>query len=294
MSRRSSMKWMPLTALLVVTVAASVFAADVPEQINYQAKIEANGVPFDGVGHFKFAIVGHGHTNTYWSNDGTRVGGGEPTNAVALSVHGGLLNTMLGDASHGNMTPIPASTFAHPDAHIRMWFGGSDGTDFEHLVPDKPLGSVPYALMAQTVPDGSLTGEKIARESVWPVHAGRDNTVVSYFGEYVGANFTNVATIASNKNYIVTDIVFGHVGDYGGNGGHAGADIRYTKDDVDTVLFRQVSVMVGTDFQLKPVTVHLRSGLVVPAGATLKIGSVDLGATDPQSCSVSGFEIPVE
>jgi len=56
----------------------------VPEQINYQAKIEANGVPFDGVGQFKFAVVDRGGTNTFWSNDGTGIGASEPSNAVSL------------------------------------------------------------------------------------------------------------------------------------------------------------------------------------------------------------------
>jgi hypothetical protein len=291
---------MKIVALAVAAaIAASlVLAANVPEQINYQAKIEANGVPFDGVGHFKFAIVDHGGTNTYWSNDGTSTNGTEPTAAVSLNVHGGLLNTMLGDASHANMTPIQAMTFSHPDAHIRMWFGGADGTTFEHLLPDKALGSVPYALMAQTVPDRSLTGQKLARESVWPEHEGRNDCIVTYFAEYTGGNVGTNIVIATNVNYIITDVVFGGLTiNQGWQESCADVDIRYTKNGKQKVLFRQrnITLSQGTDnaVTVDPVAVTLRSGLVVPAGATLQIGGAGICGT-AKSCTVSGFEIPVE
>jgi hypothetical protein len=304
----------PLWARVLALVVSSSFAGTAPEQINYQAKIDANGVPFDGVGHFKFAIVDHGGTNTYWSNDGMSTNAVEPTAAVSLNVSGGLLNVMLGNAAHPNMIAIPASTFAHPDAHIRMWFGGADGTAFEHLVPDKPLGSVPYALMAETVPNGSLTGEKLARESVWPVHAGRDNTIVSFFAEYTGSNMVTVATVASNKNFIVTDAVFGPLGTL-----YQAADwasfipvaseaccdvaIQYKKGGETTVLLKRVAKVLiahdgdtGTPGFSAPYdsAVSLRSGLVVPAGATLQVGGFVSGWEHPKACTVSGFEIPVE
>ena len=131
-----------MVAAVVAVVSVSALAVGVPQQINYQARIEANGVPFDGVGQFKFAIVDQAGTNTYWSNDGTSVGGNAPSNAVALNVSGGLLNAMLGNASYPNMVPIAVPTFSRADAHVRMWFGGADGTTLERLSPDRPLGSV--------------------------------------------------------------------------------------------------------------------------------------------------------
>jgi hypothetical protein len=36
------------------------------------------GIPFNGNGQFKFAIVGQTEPATYWSNDGTSVSGSEP------------------------------------------------------------------------------------------------------------------------------------------------------------------------------------------------------------------------
>ncbi len=172
--------WLLSAAVLTVAVTEiPCLAGTVPEQINYQAKVEAGGVPFDGVGKFKFAIVDQGGTNTYWSNDGGSTGGSEPTNSVSLNVSSGLLNVMLGDASHENMQTLPARVFQNPDTWLRVWFGGTAGTTFERLSPDSKLASVPYALMAETVPDKSITGKKLAKESVWPQHEGRGDCIVS-------------------------------------------------------------------------------------------------------------------
>jgi hypothetical protein len=280
----------------LLCIALGVHAATAPEQINYQAKVESRGVPFDGVGKFKFAIVDHAGTNTYWSNDGTSAGGGEPTNAVSLNVSGGLLNAMLGYAGIPNMTPIPASTFAHPDAQIRVWFGGKDGTTFERLSPDRTLGSVPYAMMAETVPDGAITGEKLGKESVWPEHEGRSDCVVTYYAEWTDDSLKVVHTNAPDKNFVITDVVFGNV-DIEQSHYCAYCEIRYTMGSVDTVLFKQkADSLVATSGATRntPAVVSFKSGLVVPAGAVLKIGGFHNAGGQSQSCTVSGFEIPVE
>ena len=220
-----------------------------------------------------------------------------PSNAVALTVRGGLLNTMLGDASHANMTPIPASTFSHPDAHIRMWFGGSGGESFEKLSPDRPLGSVPYALVAERVPDNSIDGEKLRRESVWPEHEGRNDCIVTYYAEYT-RNLTGLSTnMPAERNFIITDIIYG-VKHYDGTGiNRANVEIRYELGGKDTVLFSQWAQSArGTDGDAGPEIVTLKGGLVVPAGALLRIGGfVDHSSFNySQSCTISGFEIPVE
>lgn len=282
--------------LFVLVVCSTVcLAANVPEQINYQAKIEVSGVPFDGVGQFKFAVVDDDGTNTYWSNDGTSVAGGEPSNAVSLAVHGGLLNTMLGDASHANMTPIPAATFVHPDAHVCIWFGGANGSAFEKLSPNRRLGSVPYALMAETVPDRSLTGQKLARESVWPEHEGRSDCVVTYYAEYTGGNVGTNISIPTDKNFIITDVVFGSLEtNYAQENDNFSADvsISYVKDSKETILLRQYHFAIGTGPHHPPATLSFRGGLVVPAGSFLRIGGIYYDQT--KSCTVTGFEIPVE
>jgi hypothetical protein len=78
---------------------------------------------------------------------------------------------------------------------------------------------------------------------------------------------------------------------------YADVDIRYTKGAVNTVLFRQMMYFTGgADVaHILPQSFTFKSGLAVPAGATLKIGSPDLiNGTHSMSCTVAGFEIPVE
>ncbi len=64
-----------------------------------------NGVNFAGpTGFFKFALVDAAGTTTRWSNDGTSVGGGEPTDGVPVTVSNGHYAVPLGDpAFHANM-----------------------------------------------------------------------------------------------------------------------------------------------------------------------------------------------
>jgi hypothetical protein len=129
-------------ALLLVTLAT---AAQVPNLINYQGFVAVGGASFTGSGQFRFAFVDAAGTTTYWSNDGTSVGGGQPTNPVALAVSGGVFNATLGGAP---MTSIPATVFtASGDVRLRVWF--DDGTNgIQHLVPDQRIVAGAYAIRA--------------------------------------------------------------------------------------------------------------------------------------------------
>jgi photosystem II stability/assembly factor-like uncharacterized protein len=113
---------------------------------------------------------------TYWSNDGTSVAGGEPANAVPVTVANGLFTLPLGDSTLADMTPLSADVFVHPAVHLRLWF--SDGAHgFAQLRPDQPLGAAPYAFAAQKVNevivdtadlvDGSVTAAKLAPGAVF-------------------------------------------------------------------------------------------------------------------------------
>jgi len=77
------------------------------------------------------------------------------TNAVRVS--DGLFNVML-----GSLTQIPQSVIA---GHDQLWLGITVGTDDE-MTPRVQLGSVPFAVQALTVPDGSITTEKLADGAV--------------------------------------------------------------------------------------------------------------------------------
>ena len=105
---------------------------------------------------------------TFWSNDGSGTGGGEPGQAVPLLVNQGLFSVNLGDTSLSNMTAvIPPSIFTNSDVRLRIWF--SDGVvAFQRFYPDQRLTAAGYAMMAANVPDGAITGTKLAPGAVSP------------------------------------------------------------------------------------------------------------------------------
>jgi hypothetical protein len=139
----------------------------IPQLINYQGRVAVGSPPvnFDGTGLFKFAMVAGGSSASLWSNDGTSTDGSEPTDAVQLAVIKGLYSVQLGDTALEHMTAIPYNVFANLDVRLRIWF--NDGTHgFQHLEPDQRIAAVGYAMMAGNVPDGTITGAKLATGTV--------------------------------------------------------------------------------------------------------------------------------
>ena len=79
------------------------------------------------------------------------------TGSNAVRVSDGLFNVML-----GSLNPIPMDVVT---GHDTLYLGITVGTDDE-MTPRVQLGSVPWAVQALTVPDGSITTEKIADGSI--------------------------------------------------------------------------------------------------------------------------------
>jgi hypothetical protein len=130
---------------------------DVPPMINYQGTVHVDGRPYEGTGHFKFAIVnaatGNGTTN-HWANDGTA--SGQPAVSVPLAVDEGLFNVLLGDTGLSGMRePLDESAFSTDETYLRVWFSqtGASGS-FEALEPNQRIASVAYALHAQYAENG--------------------------------------------------------------------------------------------------------------------------------------------
>lgn len=126
-------------------------AASPPAMISYQGVVKVSGVPYNGAGYFKFAVVdaatGNGAAN-YWANDGTA--SGEPSASVSLAVTGGLFDVMLGDTSLTGMTQaVSQSVFNPTDTWLRVWFSQTAGGPFQALDPNQRIGSVAYALRAE-------------------------------------------------------------------------------------------------------------------------------------------------
>ena len=91
------------------------------------------------------------------------------TGSNGVQVSDGLFNVML-----GSLTPIPQSVIT---GHDSLFLGITVGTDDE-MTPRVQLGSVPFAVQALTVPDGSVTTEKIADEAVTQAKLGADVSMV--------------------------------------------------------------------------------------------------------------------
>lgn len=104
---------------------------------------------------------------TYWSNDGTSVGGSEPSGFVSVPVNNGLFTLVVGDTTIPGMAAIDASVFTQPKLQLRIWF--SDGVNgFAPLDPPQNLTTTPYASHADlagsaqqvtgTISAGQITG----------------------------------------------------------------------------------------------------------------------------------------
>jgi len=154
-----------LAALLALSISAgdgvlarSLAQNGAPQVVSYQGRVTVDGIPYNGSGFFKFAVVNAAGDTTYWSNDGSASGGGEPTNAVTLSVSSGLFNVLLGDTGLSNMTALPASTFEGTERYLRVWFS-DDGSVFTLLSPDQRIAAVPYALQAEEAKSAATAGD---------------------------------------------------------------------------------------------------------------------------------------
>ena len=79
-----------LLAALLLLPASPLARAAVPGLVAHQGRVSIEGIPFDGPGAFKFALVNADGSETWWSHDGTSAAGSEPDTAVALPVVRGL------------------------------------------------------------------------------------------------------------------------------------------------------------------------------------------------------------
>jgi len=162
------MKGVTMRSNVAAFILVGIFALagplqGVPMMINYQGHVEVADEPFDGTGHFKFAIVNAAGDTTYWSNDGSSTVGDEPATDVAIGVNEGLFNVILG--STGGMNAIPASLFDNDPLFLRIWFNdGVSGS--EQLSPDERFTSISYAMKAETVPDRSIGETQLADNAV--------------------------------------------------------------------------------------------------------------------------------
>jgi len=129
----------------VVLAIVSSACADVPPTMNHQGVVRVNGQPFNGIGHFKFAILNANGVNV-WTNDNSNlVFNDVPESFEDVVVADGVYSVILGGAGPGyTMTPIAPTVFNEPDRRLRIWF--DDGVNGQQqLTPDHTLTSSPYS-----------------------------------------------------------------------------------------------------------------------------------------------------
>lgn len=135
--------------------------AAVPALLGHQGRVLVDGTPFHGLGGFKFALVDGSGAQTYWVNAPDADADGQPDEPITLTVTHGLYAVALGDTALPHMAPLTPGSLAGGEAYLRVWF--NDGIQgFQMLSPDLRVTSVGYALIASTVPDGSLSASKLA------------------------------------------------------------------------------------------------------------------------------------
>jgi hypothetical protein len=143
---------------------------------------------------------------TYWSNDGTSSGGGEPAASVGVPVANGLFTVILGDSTIPNMSAISAALFNQPGLQLQIWFNdGAHG--FAALSPVQPLTAVPYAAFAGTA--SNLLGTIAAEQLSGTLPASALPTNAAFSGTVTAANFSGSGTnlTSLNANYLTAGTV---------------------------------------------------------------------------------------
>lgn len=145
--------------LLLAALGVRPSLAQVPEIINFQGRVTVSGTNYTGTGSFLFELMNGTGPDGFWGNDGSI----PPATPVQLPVSNGMFSVSLGDTSLAHMVAIPYSVFTNNDVRLRVWFNG------QRLDPDQRIAAAGYAMVAADVPDGVVTSNKLAPNSVTQV-----------------------------------------------------------------------------------------------------------------------------
>lgn len=188
---KQSRSLLALVAATAFLAWGAVAQAQVPQLINYQGRVVLAGTNFNSPpsGLFKFALVQAAGPTLVWKSDGS-AGNTEPASAVSLKVANGLYSVLLGDTNVPNMVALPSTVFTNSDIRLRVWFNGGSG--FQQLSPDQRIASVGYAMIAGTVPDGVITGAKLADGTVTASKLAPGAVTSAALGDSVDLGATNI------------------------------------------------------------------------------------------------------
>lgn len=260
------------TALLVLFATP---ALAVPNLISYQGQLnDQNGVPINATVAFIFSIydVPAGGT-ALW------------TEAQSISVTNGLFNVQL-----GAVTPLPSTVFTT----TTLYLGVKAGADSE-MTPRQKMVSGAFAHTASQL-DKQVSGDGIAREAIWPEHAGRSNTIKSYLAEFTTNGGKVSFAMPADKNFIITDVVVVPPSTMNAFGDtlYCQAVLDYTLGATTVTVFRKVfyNVASSTNNPTGTESTSFKAGIPIPAGATLRVGTIWNSSATPYALLISGFQIP--
>jgi N-acetylneuraminic acid mutarotase len=140
--------------------AASAHAAP-PALFNVQGRLLQGNTAVNGPSEMKFALVNASGSVVYWGNSADNDHNGSPDLGIAVTLNRGLYSISLGDTTLPNMAALPPAVFANNELYLRIWLKDATGA-FALLTPDQRITSAGYALVAGSVPDGSVTAAKLA------------------------------------------------------------------------------------------------------------------------------------
>ncbi len=153
---------------LIVPLAAAIVPdlhAQVPRLVTHEGSVVRDGTNYHGLGEFKFALIDPQTQTTWWSSSSTTPGSFAPPTGISLRVFNGVYQVDLGDTNLFNMAALPPDVFEKGELILRVWF--SDGiSPLMPIQPDTRITSSPYAFVAGTVVDGSVSAAKLAPGAV--------------------------------------------------------------------------------------------------------------------------------
>jgi len=149
---------------LIVLPWFNLFGITLP----HQGRVSVSGIPFNGTGSFRFALVDQSN-NITWNHEG---GTGMPSNDLTLEVSRGFYQCNIGDPSVEGMSNLPSSLFdINNPLSLRIWF--NDGVNgLQQLDDDQPLHIAPYSLSSPRT-GGEIVASQLGESiSIQAVNAG--------------------------------------------------------------------------------------------------------------------------